>query len=187
MPDDEARLVERARAGDASAFEHLVRAHLRPAYAVALAVMGHPQDAEDVCQDAFVLALERLDQCRDPGRFTAWLLQIVRNQARNAQRARSVRDTVALEEDTAASGLDSPARSAERAELRERLRAGLATLTETQREVVLLHDLEGWPHREIADALGIAEGTARYHLSHARRALRAHLGSGMHPELQGED
>lgn len=172
MSELDARLVERARAGDVAAFDGLVRRHVRGAYAVALAVLSDPHDAEDACQDAFITALERLDQCREPERFAAWLLQIVRNRARNSLRAERARPSVPLDAAVLRSGEPGPAREAERAQLREILLAGLAQLTEVQREVVLLHDLEGWRHREIAERLGLAEGTSRYHLSVARRALR---------------
>ena len=174
--DDDARLVERVLDGDAGAADALVRRYLRAAYATALAVTREPADAEDVAQDALVVALERLPDCRDPARFSAWLLRIVRNRALNHLRSRRLRDGLPLESASSVAGTGDPARDAGRAELRDRLRAGLETLTDKQREVVLLHDLEGWRHREIAQALGINEGTARYHLFHARRALRGHLG-----------
>lgn len=63
---DDAALIVRARAGDADAFEELVRRHYRAAFAVALATAGSRQDAEDACQDAWVRALERLDSLRNP-------------------------------------------------------------------------------------------------------------------------
>jgi RNA polymerase sigma-70 factor, ECF subfamily len=176
MSDLDARLVERAKEGDPDAFEQLVRRHLRAALAVALAVLGDPEEAEDACQDAFLRAAERLEDCRDPRRFLPWLLQIVRNRSRNLRRAAAVRRALPLEEAATLSSADDPARDAERSRLRTLLIEGLQTLTEVQREVVLLHDLEGWRHREIAEVLEIAEGTVRYHLSVARRNLRSHLG-----------
>lgn len=172
MSELDAHLVERARAGDPAAFDGLVRRHVRAAYAVALAVLADPHDAEDACQDAFITALERLDQCREPERFAAWLLQIVRNRARNKRRAERARPAVSLDATILRSSGPGPAREAERAQLRERLLSGMSRLTEVQREVLLLHDLEGWQHREIAALLGFAEGTSRYHLSVARRELR---------------
>jgi len=181
MPDDVRSLVLRTRAGDAEACEQLIRLHLDSAYATALAVLRDPGNAEDVAHDAFITALERLEECRQPERFAAWLLQIVRNQARNYLRRAGVRKTELLEEGTAYSG-DDPALDAERASLRAQLSAGLEQLSETQREVVLLHDMEGWRHREIGEALGMPEGTVRYHLSTARRALRALLGSRLREE-----
>lgn len=176
MAESDASLVERARGGDEDAFESLVRRHLRAAYVAALAVVPEPADAEDVCQDAFILALERLDECRQPDRFAAWLLRIVRNRAHSHRRYLEVRKAAPLREDLHTSGgASSPVRSAERAELREELMSHIRTLPEVQREVLLLHDLEGWRHREIAKLLGLPEGTVRAHLSYARKELRKRL------------
>lgn len=182
MTDTIPRLVERARSGDSAAFEELVRRHLRPAYVVALVELGDPVDAEDVCQDAFVTAIERLEECRQPERFEAWLLQIVRNRARDLRRRRIVRLASPLDEARAKADSADPARDAERAQLRDRLLAALAELPQVQRQVVLLHDLEEWRHREIAAELGLPEGTVRSHLFHARRTLRALLGQRLFME-----
>ncbi len=171
----DATLVKRARRGDAAAFEALVRRHYRAAYAVALAVLGNGMDAEDVTQDTFVRAAERLDQLRQPERFAAWLLQMVRNQARNYYGYRRVRAAQPLDSVTAASEAN-PGADVERRELREALETALARLSEVQRQVVLLHDLEGWKHREIARSLEISEGMSRQHLMAARRTLRDRLG-----------
>lgn len=178
MEDTDAQLVELARAGNAGAFEQLVRRHLRTAHLVALSVVNEPADADDVCQDAFMIALERLDDCRQPDRFLAWLLRIVRNRAHSLHRRERVRAALPLE--GAAAEVDrraNPAADAARAELRERLLKEMEGLSEIQREVLLLHDLEGWRHREIAELLGIREGTVRAHLSYARRNMRERLGS----------
>ncbi|NIR44326.1 MAG: sigma-70 family RNA polymerase sigma factor [Gemmatimonadetes bacterium] len=172
MPD--ASLVQRARRGDAAAFEALVRRYYRAAYSVALARLGTAMDAEDVCQDAFIRALERIED-PDPARFAAWLLQIVRNRAHNYRAYQRIREAKPLDEVSAA-GVENPSRDAERSELRTALEAALGELSEVQREVVLLHDMEGWKHREIGDALGISEGMSRQHLMMARRALRERLG-----------
>lgn len=174
---DVAALVRRARVGDAAATERLVREHMGAAYAVALAVTRAPEDAEDVVQDAMVTALERLDECRNPERFPGWLLQIVRNRARNYRRYLGIRSAAPLDEAGAASSGHSPAKDAEREELRRRLGDAVGRLSDVQREVVLLHDLEGWKHREIGEALGMPDGTVRHHLFHARRALRGMLGA----------
>ena len=99
MDVSDATLVERTRRGDAAAFDTLVRRHLRAAYAVALARVGEPADAEDVCQDAFITALRRIDDCRQPDRFAAWLLRIVRNRAHDHVRGRTVREAVPLDEE----------------------------------------------------------------------------------------
>lgn len=167
-------LVARARAGDAEAFEALVRAHYRAAYATALAVTGTPMDAEDAVQDGFIRALERLDEC-DPDRFPGWLLTIVRNRAHNLRDRERVRAGAPVDEGFLPSAGRTDAR-AERLELRAALEAALGALSPVQREIVLLHDLEGWKHREIAEALGLSEVMARQHLFKARQRLRARLG-----------
>jgi RNA polymerase sigma-70 factor, ECF subfamily len=167
-----AELVVRARRGDPSAFDGLVRRHLRAAYAVALAVLGRPADADDIAQEAFVVALERLDDCREPSRFSGWLVQIVRNRALNALAKRKLRDAATDLADVAA-----PANASD-VVLRAHLLAALATLTPVQREIVLLHDLDGWTHAELADALGLSEVNCRQHLFTARRALRADSRAG---------
>ena len=163
-------LVLRARAGDARAFEDLVRGHYRAAYATARALTGNAMDAEDVVQDGFIRALERLDEC-DPDRFAGWLLTIVRNRAHNIREREQVRAAVAIE-DVDPAGLDRTDRDAERDELGRALETAMAQLSPIQREVVLLHDLEGWRHREIAESLAMSEVMARQHLFHARKRLR---------------
>ena len=178
-----AALVRRAQRGDAAAFEALARAFLRAAYSVALAVVSRRADAEDVAQDAFVLALERIGTCREPERFAGWLLQIVRNRALNWLERRRLRDVTAD---------GSPARATidpvapEHAGLEERLIAALAEITVEQREVVLLHDLEDWTHAEIGAALGISEVMSRQHLFNARRALRSQLGDDARDKVSHE-
>jgi len=168
-------LVARARAGDPGACEFLVRRHLRAGYAVALSVVRDPIEAEDVAQDAFALAFERLDDCREPERFAGWLLQIVRNQAFTALERKRVRGPTL---DPAAGPELGAWGPAEHVHLRARLLSALATLPAVQREVVLLHDLEGWTHPEIANALELSELMSRQHLFHARKALRSFLGAG---------
>lgn len=175
MEESDADLVGRARQGDAGAFDALVRRHLPAAYAVALARLGEPADAEDVCQDAFVTALQRIEECRQPERFAAWLLSIVRNRSHDYARARAVRAAAPIGEMEIASRGPGPLRLTEQAEVEADLLRALATLPDLQREVLMLFDIEGWNHREIAERLGISEGSARVHLHHGRRALRERL------------
>lgn len=185
MPMSDAELVDLVLEGRADAFEALVRRHLDAAWAVAIARTGCPEDAQDVCQDAFLAALERLPGLRDRTRFPGWLLGIVRNRALNLVRARRVRDALPLETAAAAEGGPSPSREAERAVLKDDLREALDRLTPIQRQVVLLHDVEGWRHMEIADRTGLAEGTVRYHLHQARKALQERLAGRYAKEVVG--
>ena len=167
----DAYLVRKAQAGDNQAFGVLVSRYMRAAYAVSFSVTGRHDDAEDAAQEAFMVALARLDDLRTPDRFAGWLLTIVRNRARNLVRREVLRDTDVLPETAAARGR-TPEKATEHAELQERLGTALRRLPEVQREIVLLHDLEGWRHREIAEHLGIPSGTVRSHLHFARKSLR---------------
>ncbi len=178
MEESDAGLVARVRAGDGRAADRLLERYFRACRAVALAVTGNEADADDACQDGFVAAIERIDSCRNPARFGGWLLQIVRNRARNLVRHHAIRATEPLELHEVA-GAVSAAAEVERGDLRGRLLAALEELTEAQREVVLLHDLEGWKHAEISRHLGLAAGTVRSHLYHARRHLRRSLSEDL--------
>jgi RNA polymerase sigma-70 factor (ECF subfamily) len=173
LPTD-AALVGRTLTGDRTAFGLLVRRHYRAAFAVALAHAGNRSDAEDVCHDAFVRAGARLADCRDADRFAAWLCTIVRNLAKNAVSRGFARRATTLPDNLHA--LDDPGRQAERADLGTRLESALTRLPPTQREVVLLHDLDGRTHEEIAALIGTSTGMSRQHLFQARRALRELLG-----------
>lgn len=170
----DAELVQRAQGGDGVAFGALVRRHLAVAFAVARPLVESEQDAEDVCQDAFVRALERLEDCREPERFRAWLLTIVRNRAHNVRKYERVRRTEELSGETHAGGA-LPDADMERAEIRERTTGALDVLTDMQRSVLVLHDHEGWKHAEIGSRLGISDGASRFHLHAARKRLKVLL------------
>lgn len=171
----DAQLVARVRRGDRAAAGALAERYLRACRAVALAVTGDPSDADDVCQDAFVRAYERLADCREPDRFAAWLAQIVRNRARNRLAYFRVRRALPLGAAHERAGGASPHADAEREELRRALLAALGGLPAIQRQVVMLHDLEGMKHGEVAQLVGCSEGMSRRHLSDARRVLRQRL------------
>ena len=184
IPPD-AELVARCLDGDGEAFDVLVRRYYRTAFSVALGVLANRHDAEEVCQDSFVKALDRLEDCRDSSRFVQWLMMIVRNRALSYRGYRKIRETSELIPEIAESK-SSPFIVTARAELGDSLQAALATLNEIQREVVLLHDLDGWPHKEIAESLQITEVRSRQHLFVARKLLRAELGQAILKEYTDE-
>lgn len=179
-------LVQRAMGGDRQAFSALVRRYQRAAYLVALGVTREHADAEDVAQEAFLVALERLEECRDPTRFAGWLTTIVKNRARNLLRREQLREGEPVPFQVP-SGTPGPDRETERAMLRGALAQAVGQLSPLQREVVLLHDLEGWKHREIAERLGMPSGTVRSHLHFARRRLREILGEAIDPRTGSQD
>ena len=174
--DDEPALVERVRRGDPAAFDALVGRYMRRAFAVAYRLLGNREDAEDLVQDAFVAVLQKIDTFERGRGFSPWFFRILVNRGLNARKARALRTTDEIPAAVAAAGF-SPERQAEQTELRDRLRGALATLPERQRVIVELFELEGFGSTEIAEILEIADGTVRWHLHEARKALRQALAA----------
>jgi RNA polymerase sigma-70 factor (ECF subfamily) len=177
-------LVQRARDGEEFAYGALVGRYMRSAYLVALSVTRRHEDAEDAAQESFLVALQRLDECRSPDKFGGWFMTIVRNRSRNLLRRESLRFAEPVPENARADG-PTPLADTERSELRGLLGDALGELSELQREIVLLHDVEGWKHREIAERLGIPSGTVRSHLHFARKSLRGSLSAIREMEIEG--
>jgi RNA polymerase sigma-70 factor (ECF subfamily) len=172
----DAELVSLAREGDREAFGDLVARYSPAARRVARAVLRHPEDADDAAQDGFFSAWRHLEQY-DPRRpFGPWLLRIVVNAAQDLRRRRTVRQTEDLPAGLS-SGSASPEALVERKDLQSRIDQALTGLSERQRLAVVLFDVEGFSHGEIAELLGIPVGTVRSDVFHARRALRAKLDS----------
>jgi RNA polymerase sigma-70 factor (ECF subfamily) len=178
-PDpNEAAAIARVQAGDAEAFDLIVRRYMRPAYAVAFRVLGHREDAEDVVQEAFLAALAKIESFDTTRRFGPWLYRIVLTRGLNFRKSRSRRAAEPLEGAGVASRDAGPAAAAEQAGLRETVMTALARLPERQRMVVQLFELDGFSGAEIAEMLGLSPGTVRWYLHEARQALRrmlAHL------------
>jgi RNA polymerase sigma-70 factor (ECF subfamily) len=170
----DAELAALALAGDREAFGELVSRYAGQARRLARSILGNPDDADDAAQDGFLAALRHLGRY-DPSRpFGPWLLRIVANAASDRRRRRKVRAAEELPA-TLASGSGSPGTETERRQLHEAFRAALAELPERQRIAVVMFDVEGYSHREIAEALHVPEGTVRSDVFHARRALRTAL------------
>jgi RNA polymerase sigma-70 factor (ECF subfamily) len=166
--------VARTLAGDQAAFGSLVERYAPQARRVARAVLRDPDDADDAAQDAFLSALLKLRQYDRSRPFGPWLMRIVANAATDRGRRRAIRRTEPLDVALVGGGA-RPDVAAERSALHDRLRAALAELPPRRRLAVVLFDVEGYSHAEIAQALGIPEGTVRSEVFHARRRLRALL------------
>ncbi|MBI2401649.1 MAG: sigma-70 family RNA polymerase sigma factor [Gemmatimonadetes bacterium] len=172
----DAELAALAQAGDREAFGELAMRYAASARRVARAVLGNLEDADDAAQDGFLSALRHLGRY-DPNRpFGPWLLRIVANAATDRLRRRRVRAADAIPPTLAARD-PGPDREADKRALHAALRQGLLGLPERQRVAVVLFDVEGYTHAEIAEVLGIPVGTVRSHVFHARRALRATLAA----------
>lgn len=171
---DDAALAARAQAGDREAFGELVTRYAAQARRVARAILGNEADADDAAQDGFLSALRHIDRY-DPARpFGPWLVRIVANAAADRRRRLKVRRAQAISP-TTPTAEPGPAELADREAFLAALRAALAELPERQRLAVVLFDVEGYSHAEIARTLDVPEGTVRSDVFHARRALRKAL------------
>jgi RNA polymerase sigma-70 factor (ECF subfamily) len=170
---DDRELVERVRHGDASAYDILVRRHVARAMAIARRLLGNVEDAEDLVQEAFMRALDRLSTFDETRAFAPWFFRLLINAGLNARKSRALRE--AEPERDAASGGASPLELAERGEIRERFRAALTALPARQRLVVSMFEVDGLSTAEIGEALGISGETVRWHHHQARQALRSAL------------
>jgi len=177
-PPDEETLVARAKRGETTAYEELVRMHQGIAFRVALVAAGDRDDAEEAAQDAFVKAYRALGRFREGSPFLPWLLRIVANEARNRRRSAGRRAGLALRAAAVVSGdvAPSPETTALTLERRDTLLGGLAALDERDREVLVHRFLLELGEEETAAALGIRRGTVKSRTSRALDRLRAVVG-----------
>lgn len=172
---DEPELVRAVQSGSSRAFESLVERYMDRAYAMAVSLLHNAHDAEDAVQSAFIRALERIDQLHRGSPFGPWFYSVLRSTCLNLRRRESLRSHETIP--VGASGGPDPERELERTRARERVLEALRKLPEMQRLAVLLYDIEGYDHGEIADILDIAPGTSRANLHHGRQALRRIMGT----------
>ncbi|MGH7568014.1 MAG: RNA polymerase sigma factor [Gemmatimonadales bacterium] len=166
-------LVRRAQAGDVAAFHDLYREHVGRVYALCLRLSADARRAEELTQDVFIRAWRKLTSFRGDSAFASWLHRLAVNVVLMERRATTRRERRVLPTDNPAA-LERPGRDWP-AGLGIDLERAVAGLPEGAREVFLLHDVEGYRHGEIAELMGIAEGTSKAQLFRARRLLREAL------------
>ena len=159
-------------------FEQIVEQHSDLVYNVALKMMGKPEDAEEVAQDALLSAYRAYDRFRGDSKITTWLYRITVNAAlmrlRKEKREKTLTRT-GLDDVDIPDWSDTPERFASNSELGDRLREGIAMLPEDFRAAVLLRDVEGLTNAEAADALDITVSSFKSRLHRGRVLLRKHL------------
>ncbi|HEU5169408.1 MAG TPA: RNA polymerase sigma factor [Gemmatimonadales bacterium] len=160
-----------AASGDPHAFERLYRAHVGRVYALVRRMLSD-EDADELTQDIFVRAWQKLGTYRGEAAFGTWLHRLAVNVILGRRQALGIRRDRFLEGDTMLETL-STRRAAPDTSLD--FATALARLPDGARQVFVLHDMEGYRHDEIADMLGLAVGTSKSQLHRARMALRRHL------------
>ena len=177
--DADALLVERARAGDVDAFEHVYRREVGRVYALCLRMTADAARARELTQSVFIRAWDRLASFRGDSQLSSWLHRIAVNEvlveARSDKRRRArvvlandqSDDDVESSDAPALSGITMPVD----AETRIDLERAISALPPGARTVFVLHDIEGYRHEEISRMTGSAEGTLRAQLHRARKLL----------------
>jgi RNA polymerase sigma-70 factor (ECF subfamily) len=178
-PLPEKELVDRAKAGDAAAYEEIVRAHQAIALRTAYVITGNDADAQEAAQDGFVKAHRALGSFRAGAPFRPWLLRIVANEARNRRRSAGRREGLVLRVAADAAPGDaapSPEAAFVEAERRRELLAAVGRLGEDHRLVITCRYFLDLSEEETAAALGVRRGTVKSRLARALERLRTEMG-----------
>jgi len=184
-PSEETVLVDRARHGDLKAYDELVRRYQERIYATIYHMTSNHEDANDLAQESFVKAFQALKSFKGGSSFYTWLYRIAINKTINFLKQRKNRQHMSLNDldfnaehnpDLVALISDkTPRRDAGLTELQEKLNAALLKLSESHRLAVVLHDVQGLSHEEIAKIMHCNIGTVRSRLFYARQQLQALL------------
>ena len=169
--------VALAAAGDSSAFERLYRTHVARIHSLTRRMLG-THEADEVTQDIFVRTWQKLGQFRGESAFSTWLHRLAVNVVIERRRMFAInRERMADD----ASALDFVTVAPARGDLAVDFEHAIEQLPAGAREILVLHDVEGYKHREIASMLGIATGTSKRQLHRARMLMRRYLAEGPAP------
>jgi RNA polymerase sigma-70 factor (ECF subfamily) len=171
----EARAIARVQAGDAAAYDYLVRKHLGRVVSIAYGVVRNAHDAEDLAQEAFGKAYRNIDRFRAGEPFGPWVGRIVTNAALDVLKHTTKFRHEELADSAPAARRDDAELPAMSSDIARRIDSALSALPEMQRVVARLHLIEELDHAEIAAITGLADGTVRSHLSLARKKLKETL------------
>lgn len=184
--DPDAPLVSRAQAGDTAAFDELVQKYSPKLYGLIYHMTSNHEDTNDILQEVFAKAYRSILKFRGKSAFYTWMYSIATNMTLNFLKKRNRRRGLSLDEmdsgiekDAAFLELTSksdPVRETFLEELQMRLNEAMQTLSENHRMVVTMYDIQGIPHGEISEILGVSVGTVRSRLHYAHKQLQSQLG-----------
>jgi len=167
-------LVERSSRGDAAAFEELYKLHAGRIYNLACRLTGSIADGEDLLQEIFVTVYRKLGSFKGESSFGTWIYRLATNQCLDFLRSRQGKTrqvTESLDVERAIPAASTPPLQADRLDLER----AIAQLPPGYRAAFVLHDVEGFGHGEVAEMLGIAEGTSKSQVHKARLKIREYL------------
>jgi RNA polymerase sigma-70 factor, ECF subfamily len=169
---EDAALAAACRDGDLGAYERLYKLHGAKMKNLARNLLGNPLDAEDAVQDTFVKIQRSIAGFRGQSSFVTWTFRILVNTCYDARRSRLRKKEVSTDDDSGESPMPEPRAAGGHPSLRLALERALATLTQHQRDVFLLYEVEGFSHAEVADTLEISEAASKNTLFQAKKNLR---------------
>jgi len=195
-------LVERAQDGDRRAFRELVERHERKAFAVAIGLVRHEQDAREIVQEAFIRVHRNLGKFEGSSSFFTWLYRIVKNLAIDYMRKPARRESEPLDDPNLVDGgahlpfisrIDGadPNDVVKRREIAARIQEALDALPPYHRAVIIMREVEGMSYQQMAEAMDVSKGTIMSRLFHARQKLQKALVDcyreqlGQEPEGRG--
>ena len=170
----DADLVARCRAGEADAFETLYRQHSARIYSLACRMAGSADDGEDLLQEIFLQAFRKLGSFKGDAALGTWLYRLALNHCLDYVRSRQAKMNKLTETLDADTSIEPTARR-DTPIARLDLERALERLPDGCREAFVLHDVEGFDHKEVGNVLGIAEGTSKSQVFKARARLRTLL------------
>lgn len=185
-PDVDRHLVRQAQDGDTLAFDELVVKYTPKLYGMVYNMTSNHEDTHDILQEVFAKAYRSLKRFQGKSSFYTWIYAIAVNMSLNFLKKRGRRRQLSLDdvdkgiendkEFIEATSKSDPVREATINELQERLNMAMMELSEDHRAVVTMFDIQGMPHAEISEILGVSEGTVRSRLFYAHRQLQTYLG-----------
>ena len=181
----ERELIRRAKQGDMLAFEELILQHEKIVYNLALRMMNHSEDAQDISQEVFLKAYRSLQNFDERSAFSTWLYRITHNTCIDEMRKRKGKQSYSLEEELesadgslqrqVADAGDTPEESLMRKEQKSEILQALDTLSEEHKAAIILRDVKGMAYEEIAEILELSLGTVKSRISRARNQLKTEI------------
>jgi len=192
-PDEELRIIKKVLDGDSNAFEELVLSNQKNVYNLALKMTKNEEDAQDISQEAFIKAYNQLEAFRGDSKFSVWLYRLTYNLCIDFLRKKPKAQVISLSAQQEESGdsfeieipdlRELPADSVFRKELQTEIAQSIDELSQGHREIIVMREINDMSYTEIAETLGISEGTVKSRLARARLSLaNILLKKGTFPE-----
>lgn len=187
MSDNENILLEKAKAGDISAFEQLIECYQRKIYNIALRIVGNYDDANDLAQEVLIRIFKSIGSFKQQSSFSTWIYRITTNVCLDEIRKRKNRKVISLDEEIKlddgemkrqiVSDDPLPEDMAEKSEMRKIVNDAINRLSEEHKIVIVLRDIQGFSYEEISQIIKCPEGTVKSRINRARQVLKNILQS----------